>query len=202
MRGREAPPPLGNRPRAARTQPTRPVQLLPTMSRLNAVVAAVFLLALPACTAIIPIDVTRDVDLLSPVGAFDTAKVVDLTTEADLWSHRNEVDSVSVDDITVTVVSVAADHQATSATLRLAFRPAGAADAGQDLQVGAFDRLAFVPGAVVTLHGSAALEAFLDGVLHGSGQFTALASGTVDGQADAVLRIGLKGSLAYKVAGQ
>ena len=33
-------------------------------------------------------------------------------------------------------------------------------------------------------------------------RFTALASGTVDGPADAVLRIGLKGSLAYKVAGQ
>jgi len=202
VRGREPPPPLGNLPRAAGTRPTRPMHFRPTMNRLNAVVAAAFALLLPACTAIIPIDVSRDVELVSPAGAFDTAKVVDLTTEADLWSHRNEVDAVSVDDITVTVVSVAADHQATSATLRLAFRPAGAADASQDLQVGAFDRLAFVPGAVVTLHGTSALDGFLAGVLHGSGQFTALASGTVDGPADAVLRIGLKGSLAYKVAGQ
>jgi len=203
VRLRESPPALGILALSPATRPTRPRHFLPSMTRSSALAAAALALLLPACTAIIPIDVTREVPLQAPAGAFDTAQVVDLTTEAAIWDRREQVDAVSIDEVTATVASLAAGHQAGHVSLRLAFRAEGApADGSQDVQVGAFTDLVFVEGAKVTLPGSAALDAFLEGVMQGSGRFTALATGSVDGAADAVLELGLKGSLAYKVIGK
>lgn len=179
------------------------VQFLPGMTRLRLALAAAALPLLSACTAIIPIEVTRQLTLESPGGAFSAAKAVDFSAEASVWSHRDDVDAVSVDELTATVVSVGPAHQAEAVTLHLAFRPDGApADGGQDLQVGALTSLPFVVGASVTLPGSAALDAFLLDALKGSGRFTAVASGVLAGPASAVIEITLKGSAAYKVAGK
>jgi hypothetical protein len=59
-----------------------------------------------------------------------------------------------------------------------------------------------VVGGEVTLHGSAALDAFLLEALHGSGRFTAIASGTLDGAANAVIELHLTGSASYQVVGK
>jgi hypothetical protein len=170
------------------------------MNRLRAALAASTLSLLSACTASIPIDVTRDVTLQAPAGSFDATQVIDLSTESALWSHRSDVDGVSIDEVTATVVSLGSAHTATSATLSLSFRPDGApADGSQDLLVGSFGRLAFVPGTTVSLPGSAELDALLLSVVKGSGAFSAVAKGTVDGEADAVIELGLTGRLAYTV---
>jgi hypothetical protein len=172
------------------------------MTSLRLALVAAVLPLLSACTAVVPVDVTREVTLQSPGGAFSTTQVIDFSAEPSVWDRRNSIDGVSIDDITATVLSVGAGHQAASVSLALAFRADGApADGSQDLQVGTLSNLAFLPGASVTLHGSAALDAFLLHALQGSGAFTAVASGDLDGPANAVIQISLKGSAAVKVGG-
>jgi hypothetical protein len=173
------------------------------MSTLRLALAAALLPALTACTAVVPVDVTRDLALQAPVGAFSVTQEIDLTTEAAVWSRRDSIDAVSVDEVTATVLSVGPGNQATSATIAIAFRPDGApADGGQDLQVGTLAGLQLTAGQSVSLPGSAALDAFLLDALHGSGRFTALASGALAGQADAVIQLHLAGSAAYRVIGK
>jgi hypothetical protein len=173
------------------------------MTSLRLALVAAVLPLLTACTAIVPVDVAREVTLASPGGDFAASQVVDLSTQPSIWSRRSSVDAVSVDEITATVVSLGTGHQATSVSLDLAFRADGApADGSQDVRVGTLSNLPFAVGASVRLPGSAALDAFLLGALQGSGKFTALASGHLAGAANAVIELSLKGSAAVKVGGK
>jgi len=170
------------------------------MTSLRLALAAAALPLLTACTAIIPVDVAREVPLQSDGGPFSAGQVVDLSTEGALWDHRGNVDGVSVDEVRATVLSLGAGHAAASVDLAIRFRPDGAPEDGsRDLAVGTLAGLAFHQGATATLHGSAALDDFLLSALQGTGRFTALASGSLDGAADAVLEIRLIGSLAYQL---
>jgi hypothetical protein len=172
-----------------------------TSLRLALIAAVVPLLS--ACTAIVPVEVAQEVTLASPGGDFATSQVVDLSTQPSVWSRRNSVDAVSVDEITATVVSLGTGHLASSVSLDLAFRADGApADGSQDLRLGTLSGLPFAVGASVRLPGSAALDAFLLDALQGSGKFTALATGNLTGAANAVLELSLKGSAAVKVGGK
>jgi len=170
------------------------------MNSLRLALAAAVLPLLSACTAVIPVDVSRQVTLESPGGAFTTTQVVDFSKEPAVWSKRDSVDAVSIDEITATVVS-AEQGQALTVSLDLVFRPGGATDASRDLHVGVITDLPLLAGATATVHGSAALDAFLLDVLKGEGQFTAIASGALTGSASAVIEISLKGSAAVKVVG-
>lgn len=173
------------------------------MTTLRLALAVALLPALTACTATVPIEVTRDVALLSPGGTFDATQVVDLTTIPDVWSRRDRVDAVSIDDVTATVLSVGAGHEAASVTLAIAFRPDGAPDDGsQDLQVGTIRDLPFVAGRAATLHGSGALDDFLLQALKGSGRFTVVVTATLTGVSNASLEVSLRGSAAYALVGK
>lgn len=173
------------------------------MSSLRLALAAALLPALTACTAVVPVEVTRDLALQSPGGPFAVAQEIDLTTEAAVWSRRDSIDAVSIDEVTATVLAVGPGNQAASVTLAISFRPDGApADGSRDLPVGTLDGLPLVAGQSVALAGSAALDALLLEALHGSGRFTALASGTLAGQADALVELHLSGSAAYRVIGK
>jgi hypothetical protein len=113
------------------------------------------------------------------------------------------VDAVSVDDVTATVRSVGAGHEAPSVTLAIAFRADGApADGSQDLPVGTISDLPFVAGRSATLHGSAAIDDFLLQALKGSGRFTVVVTATLAGVSNASLELSLKGSAAYALVGK
>lgn len=172
------------------------------MTSLRLVLAAAALPLLAACTATIPIDLSQEVPLVSPAGAFEATQVIDLSTDDGVWSKRDKVDSVSVDEIVATVVSLGSGHQAQAVDLVLTFRAENApADGSRDVQVGTLSGLQFQVGATAVLPGSASLDTFVSEVLQGSGRFTAFASGNLSGAADAVIEIRLKGSVAYKIAG-
>lgn len=174
------------------------------MNSLRLALLAAVLPLLSACTATVPLDVTREVSLDSPAGgAFSSTQAIDLATVPAVWSRRDHIDAVSIDEVAATVVSVGQGNQATSVSIAVALRADGApADGSQDLQVGTLADLPFAEGAAVTLQGSAALDAFLLGVLHGSGRFTAIASGSLPGPTHAVVEVSLKGSAVYKVVGK
>jgi hypothetical protein len=171
------------------------------MTSLRRALATALLPLLSACTAIIPIDVVREVTLEAPAaGAFEKVQVIDLSTTAAVWNHRDQVDAVSVDDVTATVLSVGAGQPAASLDLTIGFRPDGApADGSQDRAVGTLPSLPLVAGATASLHGSSTLDAFLLSVLKGTGRFAAVASGQVSGPAGAVLQVEVRGSAAYRV---
>ena len=163
-----------------------------------AIAAALPLLA--ACTAVVPVDLRREVRLESPGGAFSAQQEIDLTTVSAVWSRRDDVDAISVDELQATVTWVGAGHQAAAVSLAIAFRPEGApADGSRDVQAGTLDHLPFQVGSAVTLQGTPALDAFLLEALHGSGRFTAVASGTLDDAANAVIELHLVGSASYQV---
>jgi hypothetical protein len=170
------------------------------MTRSRALLATALLPLLSACSAVVPIDLTRDVDLEAAAGAFELDQPIDLTAEPDVWSHRNQVDAVSIDEVSATVLSVGAGNGAATVTFTLRFRPDGApADGSQDLAVGTLPALPVVADATASLPGSSDLDAFLLSTLHGSGRFTALASGSLSAPASAVVRLEVKGSAAYKL---
>jgi hypothetical protein len=173
------------------------------MTSLRRALAAALLPALTACTAVVPVDLTRDLTLESPGGSFTALQVVDLSAEPALWSRRDQIDAVSVDEIAATVRSVGPGNQAASVTLSVAFRPDGApADGSRDLQAGSLGGLPLVAGQSVTLAGSAALDAFLLDALHGGGRLTVVLSGALTGPSDALVELHLRGSAAYRVLGK
>jgi hypothetical protein len=173
------------------------------MTCLRLALAAALLPALTACTAVVPLDLTRDLTLASPGGSFSAEQVVDLGAEPAVWSRRDGIDAISIDEITATVRSVGEGHRAAAVSLAVAFRPDGApADGSRDLQAGTLAALPFVVGRSVALHGSAALDAFLLGALHGTGRFTVVVSGVLDGPANALVELHLAGSAAYVVIGK
>ena len=71
--------------------------------------------------------------------------------------------------------------------------------AGQDVPFGTIIGLPLAAGATAALPGSAEIDAFLGGALHGSGRFTVVASGELADVADAVLELQLQGSASYEV---
>lgn len=172
------------------------------MTSLRLVLAAAALPLLAACTASIPIDLAQEVPLVSPAGPFQATQLVDLSTDDGVWSKRDKVDSVSVDEVVATVVSLGAGNQAQVVDLTLRFRAEDApADGSGDVQVGTLSGLQFQVGASATLPGSVALDTFVTDLLQGSGRFTAFVNGSLSGAADAVIEVRLKGSVAYKIAG-
>lgn len=172
------------------------------MRALRTALVAALLPLLPACTATVPFDLSDRALLQSPGGSFALQQPVDLTAVPALWSHRDDIDTVSVDEVRATVISLGATHRAAEVTLQVALRPDGAPpDGSQDVPVGAMLGLPFAEGAAATLPGSAAVDALLEGALHGSGRFTVVVTGSLSDLADAVLELELLGSASYQLIG-
>jgi hypothetical protein len=169
------------------------------MTRIHlATAAAPLLLLLSACTMAVPFDVSSGVSLQGPPGAYAVSEPFDLSAEGDLWSQRDKIDAVTVDEVLVTVLSLGPAQSTARATLTLALRAEGApTDGSQDLRLPPLE-LAFVSGQISHIPGSVALDAFLLAALHGDGHFTLVVSGTLDGAADAVLQFAIKGRASYK----
>jgi hypothetical protein len=167
------------------------------MTRLHLAIAAALLLPLSACTMAVPFDVSSGVALQRTSGAYSVSEPFDLSTQGDLWSQRDKVDAVSVEEVLVTVLSLGPEQRASVTMITLTLHAEGAPAGGsQDLVLPPFE-LAFIPGHVSRIPGSAQLDAFLLAVLRGDGRFTLVASGNLDGAADAVLEFAIKGRASY-----
>jgi hypothetical protein len=164
--------------------------------------AAALPLLLTACSVTLPVDVSSDLAFLAPSGAYQVSQQIDLSQQGELWSRHGQVDAVSVDEVVVSVLSVGGGQQATSLSVTLAFRPDGApSDGSQDVLLPAIPSLSFTPGSRASVPGSAGLDALLLQALRGSGRFQVVASGALNGLADATVRVQLKGSAAYSTSG-
>jgi hypothetical protein len=171
------------------------------MMRLNLAISAALLLLLSACTMAVPFDVSSGVALQHATGAYTVSERFDLSTAGDLWSQRHQVDSVSVEEVLVTVLSLGPEQRASVSTITLSLRAEdGPADGSQDLVLPPFE-LTFVPGHTSRIPGSPQLDGFMLAVLRGEGRFTLLASGTLGDAADAVLHVAISGRASYTAGG-
>jgi hypothetical protein len=172
------------------------------MTRSHLPAAALLLLA--ACSISLPVQFSVDQAVMAPSGAFQLAMPMDLSQEGDLWSRRTKMDAISVDEVSITVVSVGSVSpypQASQLTVQLAFRPEGApANGSQDVVLPSISGVPFAAGDSGTVAGSAALEDLLLSALRGSGRFQVVATGTFDGAVNATLRLQLRGSAVFHEA--
>lgn len=168
------------------------------MSRLAVLVPALALLS--GCNLTLPFDVTRDVTVTGPAGDVSYLEPVDLSGEEDLWSERDAVKGLTVDEVEVLVLTVGSGNAATAARVWLSLRPAGApADGSGDLVLLSDRALALVPGTSVVVAGSTEADELLMAALSGPGRFDVVARVVVDGEVDARLGVRIAGSLSLEL---
>jgi hypothetical protein len=114
--------------------------------------------------------------------SLDTVAAVDLNQNQDYVKHKDKISQLSLTSATITIPMGGIDSTNNVTTISsgsLAFRPDGATDASQDVQVGSIANLGIVTGASVTINGTAALDTFMLNVAKGSGKFQVVISGSV-----------------------
>lgn len=167
-----------------------------TDRRLALALAALPLLA--ACSVTLDLYIERSVHIQAPAGAFEKVQVVDPLSDQTVADHAAKIDHVSIDEVVVTVAAVNPGHLATTVDLSLRVRPEGApVDGSGDLVLGTIADLPFVEGATARLPGSNALDELLLSAVKGGAQLTVVASGALDGAADAELDVAFSGKLVY-----
>lgn len=170
------------------------------MSRARiALAAAAF--SLTACTFSVPVAIDRELSIAGP-GGTPTSFVqdVDLSSESELWDHRDNVSGLTIHFVRVEVESTGAGHTAQHAHVVLAFRPDGAPATGEaDVVIGTFDTSTFAAGTVIEAAGTSAADGVLRQALEGSGRFSLVLTADADGVVDAVVKLSVDGSLDFKV---
>ncbi len=157
-----------------------------------------------ACSVSIGFSIERELSLSGPAGAFSVVQQVDLSQEPDVWSRRDQIESITIDEVRAELVSVGAHNHARTATVSLRFRPDGAPSDGSADVVLALDDLAMMPGTTVRVEGSGspALQALIADALQGTGTFTLIAEGRVDGAVDATIRMNVDARVTVRLQRQ
>ncbi|MGE5048063.1 MAG: hypothetical protein ACM3PC_05820 [Deltaproteobacteria bacterium] len=161
--------------------------------------AFVCLAVLPACVVNLSFDMDQsNVALQSPAaGSASKSIQVDLGKSREVAEHKDNIKSLDLDSVDVTVTSVNAGNQAKVLNGTLALRRNAADPAANDVKVGDIVNLPVVAGSTVRIKGNPALDAFLLEQLHNGGTFFVVANGTVDNRADMVLDLNLHASMGY-----
>jgi len=127
----------------------------------------------------------------------------DLSTQSAVQQHKGNIDSISLKDAELSVISIDPSNNVTNVSGALSLRPDGAPlDGSQDVPVGSVNGLAITVGQSITVLGSSALDAYFMSVIKGSlkgsvilnGMSTSSSSPTVG---NFTLKITLHMSFAY-----
>src|SRR3954451_4664225 len=143
--------------------------------------AFVCLAGISACVVNLSFDMDQpDVALQSPVaGSASQSIQVDLARYKDVAEHKDNIRSLDLDYVDVTVTRVNVANRATVLNGTLALRRNAADPATSDVKVGDLVNLRVVAGSTVRIQGNPALDAFLLEQLHDSGAFLVVANGAV-----------------------
>ena len=105
---------------------------------------------------------------------------IDLSTQAEVAAHKNNVQDLTLDSLDATVVAVGSGNQVTTITGNVKLRPdAGPTDGSKDVQVGTLTAVSVTVGTKVHLVGTPALDALVLSTIKGSGKATAIIAGSV-----------------------
>ncbi len=155
--------------------------------------------AVVACVVNLNFDMDQQTLALSAPGQGSIAQSVqiDLGKYPEVASHRNDIRSLDLDSVDVTITDVKADNLAKSLTLTLAVRKDLSDPPSGDLAVGTLNEFPVMKQATRRLAGNPALDAFLLDRLANGGTFWLVVTGTTDDVTDIVLDANLHASIAY-----
>src|SRR5438105_2658836 len=160
--------------------------------------AGVCLAALAACVVNLSFDMDQPgVQLMTTgAGAASTFTLVDLGNSNDIRTHRNDIRSLDLESVDVTITEVKPGNQAQNLSGALTLRK-DLGDASTEVKVGDLQSFPVLLQSTKRIKGNPAVDAFLLERLQEGGKFYAIVSGTTDGATDIVLDILLHASMGY-----
>ena len=160
--------------------------------------AAVCLAALAACVVNLSFDLDQPgVPLVTATaGAASTSTLIDLGNSNDIRTHRNDIRSLDLESLDVTITEVKQDNLAHNLSGTLTLRR-DLGDPSTEVKVGDLQSFPVLLQSTKRIKGNPAVDAFLLERLNDGGKFYAIVSGTTDGATDIVLDILLHASMGY-----
>jgi hypothetical protein len=161
--------------------------------------AAVCLAALAACVVNLSFDMDQPGIPLqtSAAGAASTSTLVDLGNSNDIRTHRNDIRSLDLESVDVTITEVKPGNVAAILSGTLTLRK-DLGDPSTEVKVGDLPNFPVLVQSTKRIKGNPAVDAFLLERLHDGGKFYAIMSGTTDGATDIVLDVLLHASMGYE----
>src|SRR5438270_13867442 len=124
--------------------------------------------------------------------------LVDLGEYKEITDHKDNIKSLDLDYVDVTITSVGSGNTASTATGTVTLRKNLSDPASADIAVGSLTAFQLQQGKTVRINGTPALDAFLLQQLQNVGKFYVVVSGSIDhGAADVVLDLNLHASIGY-----
>jgi hypothetical protein len=161
--------------------------------------------ALAACVVDLNFSYTQSglvVDTATAGNAIDTTVPVDLSGQSDISSHLGNIQSLTLNTMDITIVSVQSDNTAATVAGNVYLRADAATDAAGDVLVGTIGSpTPFAISANATAHftGNPALDAFVLATAKGSRKFKVVIKGTTTGgtKAHFTVNVAVAMSLGY-----
>jgi hypothetical protein len=168
---------------------------------LRSAVAVACLAGVSACVVNLSFDMDQpDLPLTSPgpgSSSWSAQLPVDLGKYKEVSDHKDNIKSLDLDYVDVTITRVNAGNQAKVLNGTLALRRNLTDAPANDVKVGDIVNLPVAPNSTVRIKGNPALDALLLEQLHKGGTFYVVGSGSTDSKADMVLDLNLHASLGY-----
>jgi hypothetical protein len=161
--------------------------------------AAVCLAALAACVVNLSFDMDQPGIALvtTAAGAASTSTLVDLGNSNDIRTHRNDIRSLDLESVDVTITDVKQGNLAQNLTGSLTLRK-DLGDPSTEVKVGDLQSFPVLVQSTKRIKGNPAVDAFLLERLNDGGKFYAIMNGTTDGATNIVLDVLLHASMGYE----
>ena len=139
--------------------------------------------AIVACSVNLSFNYPKNGVIVSFSGAAMNQEIpLDLSTQAEVAAHRNNVKDIALEYLDATVKTVGNGNNVTVINGKMVLRPdAGPTDGSKDVTVGVLTNVSVTTGTKVHLVGSPALDALVLSTIKGSGKATAFIVGTATG---------------------
>lgn len=156
-------------------------------------------LALGACVVNLSFDMhQRGLQIVSPgAGAVSQSLMVDLGSYDEVRSHRNDIRSLDLESVDVTITEVKSDNLAKMLSLSLTLRKSLVDPPENDVKIGDLPAFQVQPNGTRTIAGNPQLDAFLLDRVRDGGTFYLVVNGTTDARTDVVMDVNLHASMGY-----
>jgi type IV secretory pathway ATPase VirB11/archaellum biosynthesis ATPase len=172
------------------------------MSRRASARLALAAIALAACVVNLSFDMDQPgLDILAPqAGSLSQNVLVDLGSNNDVRAHQNDIKSLDLEYVDVTITDVRLANAATTLSLTVSLRKNVTDPPATDVTVKVGDLQSFpvMQSATRRVAGNPEIDAFLLDRLHDGGKFYVVLSGTTDGKTDVVVDVNLHASMGYE----
>ena len=159
------------------------------------------LLTLAACVVNLSFAIDKPGTVLKSDGTTSIAQqsiLVNLADYKEITDHKNNIRSLDLDYIDVTLTAKDASTTANTVTGTVALRKTLTDPPASDIQVGSLTAFPLLVGQKLRISGTPALDAFLLQQLQNAGQFYVIVSGAIDsGAANVTVDMNLHVSIGY-----